>query len=128
MLRALELADLALGRCSPNPAVGAVLVRDGLVVGEGYTQPPGGAHAEIMALRQAGEQARGAMLYVSLEPCCHHGRTPPCTDALIAAGVREVHAATVDPNPVVNGRGIQALEQAGIAVHVGEHAEEARRL
>lgn len=128
LLRALELADLALGRCSPNPAVGAVLVRDGLVVGEGYTQPPGGAHAEIMALRQAGEQARGATLYVSLEPCCHHGRTPPCTDALIAAGVREVHAATVDPNPVVNGRGIQALEQAGIAVHVGEHAEEARRL
>jgi len=128
MMRALELADLALGRCSPNPAVGAVLVRDGVIVGEGYTQPPGGAHAEVMALRRAGEQARGATLYVSLEPCCHHGSTPPCTEALIAAGVREVHAATVDPNPVVNGRGIQALQQAGIIVHVGEHTEEAQRL
>lgn len=127
-MRALELADLALGRCSPNPAVGAVLVRDGVIVGEGYTQPPGGAHAEVMALRQAGEQARGAALYVSLEPCCHHGRTPPCTDALIAAGVREVHAAMLDPNPLVNGRGIEALRQAGIAVHLGERAEEAARL
>ncbi len=127
-MRALELADLALGRCSPNPAVGAVLVRDGIIVGEGYTQPPGGAHAEIMALRQAGEQAHGATLYVSLEPCCHHGRTPPCTDALIAAGVREVHAAILDPNPQVNGRGAEALRRAGIAVYVGEHAEEAARL
>src|SRR5919204_2584527 len=102
MARALRLAALALGRCSPNPAVGAVLVREGAVVGEGYTQPPGCAHAEVVALQQAGERARGATLYVSLEPCGHYGRTPPCTDALIGAGVAHVHAAIIDPNPLVN--------------------------
>src|SRR3990170_2682294 len=101
MQRALALARQALGRVSPNPAVGAVLVRSGRVVGEGYTQPPGGPHAEIVALGQAGEAARGAALYVSLEPCCHHGRTPPCTEAIIAAGVAEVHLAALDPDPRV---------------------------
>ena len=92
MARALELAERARGWCSPNPAVGAVLVRGDRVVGEGWTQPPGDAHAEIVALRQAGADAHGATLYVTLEPCSHFGRTPPCTEALIAAGVRAVHA------------------------------------
>lgn len=125
MHRALALARSALGTTSPNPAVGAVLVRDGRVVGEGHTQPPGSAHAEIVALRQAGEQARGATLYVTLEPCCHYGRTPPCTEAIIAAGVHEVRAAVLDPNPLVAGRGIEALRAAGIAVALGEGQAEA---
>jgi diaminohydroxyphosphoribosylaminopyrimidine deaminase/5-amino-6-(5-phosphoribosylamino)uracil reductase len=128
MQRALALAGRALGQVSPNPAVGAVLVRAGRVVGEGFTRPPGGPHAEIVALEQAGEAARGSTLYVSLEPCCHQGRTPPCTDALIAAGVAEVHMAMLDPDANVNGRGRAALEAAGIAVQVGEREEEARRL
>jgi len=128
MQRALALAGQALGRVSPNPAVGAVVVRDGLVVGEGFTRPPGGPHAEVVALEQAGEAARGATLYVSLEPCCHQGRTPPCTEAIIAAGVAEVHMAILDPDPNVNGRGLEELTAAGVAVQVGECEEEARRL
>jgi diaminohydroxyphosphoribosylaminopyrimidine deaminase/5-amino-6-(5-phosphoribosylamino)uracil reductase len=128
MQRALALAGRALGQVSPNPAVGTVLVRDGRVVGEGFTRPPGGPHAEVVALEQAGEAARGSTLYVSLEPCCHVGRTPPCTEALIAAGVAEVHMAMLDPDANVNGRGRKALEAAGIAVQVGEREEEARRL
>ena len=103
MAQALSLARLALGHVSPNPAVGAVIVRDGKVVGQGYTQPPGSAHAEIVAIKEAGDLARGATLYVTLEPCCHHGRTPPCTGAIIAAGITEVRAAMIDPNPVVAG-------------------------
>lgn len=125
MRRALALGWSAAGRTSPNPAVGAVLVRGGEAVGEGATQPPGGAHAEIMALRQAGRAARGATLYVTLEPCSHHGRTPPCTDALIAAGVGAVHYAVADPNPLVAGRGRQALQAVGITVVAGECASEA---
>lgn len=128
MARALELARGALGSTSPNPAVGAVIVRDGSVVGEGCTQPPGGPHAEIVALRRAGKGARGADLYVTLEPCCCFGRTPPCTQALIAAGVAAVHAATLDPNPLVAGRGARDLQGAGIAVTVGEREAEAREL
>jgi diaminohydroxyphosphoribosylaminopyrimidine deaminase/5-amino-6-(5-phosphoribosylamino)uracil reductase len=128
MQRALALSGRALGRVSPNPAVGAVLVRAGRVVGEGFTRPPGGPHAEVVALEQAGEAARGSTLYVSLEPCCHQGRTPPCTEALIAAGVAEVHMAMLDPDANVNGRGRAALEAAGITVQVGEREEEARRL
>jgi len=128
MERALELARGALGWCSPNPAVGAVLVKDGTIVGEGRTQPPGQAHAEVMALRAAGSAAAGASLYVTLEPCSHVGRTPPCTEALIAAGVRDVHAAMLDPSPWVNGQGLQALAAAGIATTVGQGADAARRL
>ena len=128
MERALQLAGQAKGWSSPNPAVGAVIVRDGEVVGEGYTQPPGGPHAEIVALRQAGERARGGALYVTLEPCSHFGRTPPCTNALIAAGVSEVHAALADPSPWVNGRGLAALEANGITALLGERESEARRL
>lgn len=128
LTRALELADLAVGRTSPNPAVGAVVVKNGLIVGEGFTQPPGSAHAEVVALAAAGRHADGADLYVTLEPCCHHGRTPPCTDAIVAAGVRAVRVATLDPFPEVNGRGVEILRRAGIEVEVGEHAREADRL
>jgi len=128
MRRALDLARQALAWCSPNPAVGAVLVRDGQVVGGGYTQPPGQAHAEVMALRAAGDAARGATLYVTLEPCSHYGRTPPCVDAIIAAGVTEVHAAMQDPSAWVNGGGARALESAGVRVVVGEQKEAARQL
>src|SRR3954471_1742538 len=128
MARALRLAENALGWCSPNPAVGAVLVRDDEIVGEGRTQRPGEAHAEVMALREAGERAVGATLYVTLEPCSHYGRTPPCTDALIAAGVRHVHLALEDPSPWVAGGGVAALRAAGVEVTTGERAAEAWRL
>lgn len=128
MEQALALARLAQGQVSPNPAVGAVLVRDGAVVGQGYTQPPGQAHAEIVALKQAGERAHGATLYVTLEPCCHYGRTPPCTRSIIAAGVAEVHFATPDANPLVAGKGRQELENAGISIFTGEHEAAARAL
>ncbi|MGH2457433.1 MAG: bifunctional diaminohydroxyphosphoribosylaminopyrimidine deaminase/5-amino-6-(5-phosphoribosylamino)uracil reductase RibD [Chloroflexota bacterium] len=128
LLRALELADRALGRTSPNPAVGAVIVKDSMIVGEGYTQPPGSAHAEVVALQAAGRRADGADLYVTLEPCCHHGRTPPCTEAIVAAGIRTVHLAMLDPFPLVNGQGVEALRQAGLEVDVGEHAAAAECL
>ncbi|MBI2170543.1 MAG: bifunctional diaminohydroxyphosphoribosylaminopyrimidine deaminase/5-amino-6-(5-phosphoribosylamino)uracil reductase RibD [Chloroflexi bacterium] len=128
MARALELARQALGATSPNPAVGAVVVRDGQLVGEGFTQPPGQAHAEVVALGMAGEKARGASLYVTLEPCPHYGRTPPCTRAIIQSGLREVHLAFLDPNPLVRGAGRRQLESAGIQVVVGEGEEASRKL
>lgn len=128
MDRSLELASRALGWCSPNPAVGAVLVRDGVVVGEGFTQPAGSAHAEVVALRAAGAAAKDATLFVTLEPCSHHGRTPPCADALVAAGVGAVHIALLDPSPWVNGAGARRLEAAGVQVHVGTKAAAARTL
>lgn len=128
MRRALELAARARGRTSPNPMVGAVIVRDGKIVGEGYHQRAGTPHAEIHALRAAGERARGATMYVTLEPCCFHGRTPPCTEALITAGIAEVHMAMLDPNPRVAGRGKATLEAAGIRTVVGEEEAAARTL
>ena len=128
MHRALELARMSVGETSPNPPVGAVVARDGRIVGEGRTQPAGQAHAEVVALRQAGELARGATLYVTLEPCSHYGRTPPCTDAIIAAGVAEVHASMVDPNPQVGGRGLELLREAGVKVVLGEGQAEAEEL
>lgn len=128
MARALHLAARALGRSSPNPAVGAVLVKDGRVVGEGSTRPPGQAHAEVVALTEAGPDARGASMYVTLEPCPHHGRTPPCVDAIVAAGVADVKIATIDPSPWVSGAGRAALERAGIRTAVGLFEVEARRL
>jgi len=128
MRRALELAARARGRTSPNPMVGAVIVRDGEIVGEGYHRRAGTPHAEIHALRAAGERARGATMYVTLEPCCFHGRTPPCTEALIGAGIAEVHMAMLDPNPRVAGRGRAALEAAGIRTVEGEEEAAARAL
>lgn len=127
MQRAIELARRALGSTSPNPAVGAVIVKDGSVVGEGYTLPPGQRHAEIGALEQAGQLAAEATLYTTLEPCCHYGRTPPCADAIIAAGIKEVAVAVIDPNPLVAGKGIERLREAGIAVKM-ESAEGAVEL
>jgi len=128
MRRALELAGLGRGRTAPNPPVGAVVVRDGRIVGEGYHRAAGQAHAETVALAEAGPLARDATLHVTLEPCCHHGRTPPCTDAIIAAGVAEVHYAIADPDPRVAGGGRRALAEAGILVEVGESAEAAGEL
>ena len=128
MSHALELARRAEGRVSPNPPVGAVLVRDGEIVGGGYTQPPGQSHAEAVALREAGDAAQGAALYTTLEPCSHHGRTPPCTDAIISAGVAEVHAAMTDPNPNVRGGGMAILANAGLNTRLGESEAKARLL
>lgn len=126
--KALELARQGLGRVSPNPCVGAVLVRDGQVVGFGSHTYEGLKHAEILALEQAGERARGATLYLNLEPCCHQGRTGPCADALIAAGVSRVVASIPDPNPLVAGQGFARLRAAGMEVELGPGADEARKL
>ncbi len=128
MERALELADSAVGSTSPNPPVGAVIVRNGRIVGEGRTQPAGRAHAEVVAIEQAGALAAGSTLYVTLEPCSHHGRTPPCTDAIISAGLAEVHASILDPNPRVQGAGLRRLRDAGLVVGTGEGADEAEEL
>ena len=128
MARALRLAERASGRVSPNPLVGAVVVRDGAVVGEGWHEGPGTPHAEVMALSSAGESARGAILYCTLEPCDHVGRTPACTGAVIGAGISQVVAATGDPNPIVDGRGFTRLRAAGIGVIVGPLELESRRL
>lgn len=128
MRRALDLAAAGLGRVAPNPMVGAVLVRGEEVVGEGYHARFGGPHAEVVALEQAGPRARGAELFVSLEPCCHHGKTPPCTEAILAAGVRRVVAAVADPFPEVAGRGLAVLKEAGVEVRAGVLEAEARRL
>jgi diaminohydroxyphosphoribosylaminopyrimidine deaminase / 5-amino-6-(5-phosphoribosylamino)uracil reductase len=127
MARALELAERGWGRVSPNPLVGAVVVRDGRVVGEGWHGELGGPHAEVGALAAAGEQARGATLYVTLEPCAHHGRTPPCTEAVLAAGVRRIVIAARDPNPVARGGG-DILRDAGLEVTYDVGGAEARRL
>ncbi|MBN1511829.1 MAG: bifunctional diaminohydroxyphosphoribosylaminopyrimidine deaminase/5-amino-6-(5-phosphoribosylamino)uracil reductase RibD [Phycisphaerae bacterium] len=128
MARALRLARRGQGRVEPNPMVGCVLVRAGRIVGEGWHRRFGGPHAEVEALRRAGRRARGATAYVTLEPCCHHGKTPPCTDALLHAGVSRVVAAMVDPNPLVRGRGIRRLRNAGVRVDVGLLEDEARSL
>jgi diaminohydroxyphosphoribosylaminopyrimidine deaminase/5-amino-6-(5-phosphoribosylamino)uracil reductase len=127
MALALSLGRRGLGRTWPNPAVGAVIVKDGVIVGRGWTQAGGRPHAEVEALRRAGDAARGATLYVTLEPCSHYGKTPPCADAVIAAGILRVVSALEDPNPEVAGRGHARLRSAGIAVEVGLGADEARR-
>ena len=119
MRLAIEEARHALGRVAPNPAVGAIIVRDGEVIAHGATSPPPGPHAEVNALRQAGDRAHGADLYVTLEPCCHHGLTPPCTDAIIEAGVGRVIVGTVDAHPNVHGQGIKQLRENDIEVVVG---------
>lgn len=128
MRAALALARRSLGRTWPNPAVGCVVVKDGRIVGRGRTQEGGRPHAETEALAQAGTAARGATVYVTLEPCAHHGRTPPCADALVAAGVAKVVSALEDPDPRVNGGGHSRLRAAGIAVEVGDGAAEAAEI
>src|SRR5713226_4734415 len=128
MSRAFDLAERGRGYVEPNPLVGAVVVRAEQVVGEGWHQRYGEAHAEINALAAAGEAARGATLYVTLEPCCHHGKTPPCTDAVLRAGIRRVVAAMTDPFPQVAGQGAALLRAAGVAVDIGTAEAEARRL
>ncbi|MGL5949714.1 MAG: bifunctional diaminohydroxyphosphoribosylaminopyrimidine deaminase/5-amino-6-(5-phosphoribosylamino)uracil reductase RibD, partial [Aeromonas sp.] len=128
MSHALALAALGRYTTAPNPCVGAVLVRDGQIVGEGWHPKAGAPHAEVFALRQAGSNARGATAYVTLEPCSHHGRTPPCAQALIDAGVTRVVAAMIDPNPLVAGRGLHLLSEAGITADFGLLASEAEAL
>jgi diaminohydroxyphosphoribosylaminopyrimidine deaminase/5-amino-6-(5-phosphoribosylamino)uracil reductase len=128
MRRALELAERGRGAVEPNPLVGAVVVHDGTLVGEGWHRKFGEAHAEIDGLTAAGAGAAGATLYVTLEPCCHHGKTPPCTDAILRAGIRRVVAAMSDPFPQISGRGAELLHAAGVVVEVGLCAAEARRL
>lgn len=128
MARALKLAQRGLYTADPNPRVGCVIVLNNKVVGEGWHQRAGGHHAEIMALENAGDASIGATAYVTLEPCCHHGRTPPCTDALIAAGIQRVVVATTDPNPAVAGAGERQLKDAGVAILTGLLEAEARAL
>lgn len=127
MQLALALGRRGLGRTWPNPAVGAVIVKDSIIVGRGWTQAGGRPHAEVEALGRAGGAARGATMYVTLEPCSHHGKTPPCADAIVAAGLSRVVSALVDPNPEVAGKGHWRMAEAGIVVDVGEGADEARR-
>jgi diaminohydroxyphosphoribosylaminopyrimidine deaminase / 5-amino-6-(5-phosphoribosylamino)uracil reductase len=127
MRRALELAGKAAGRTSPNPMVGAVIVKNGRIIAEGYHKKAGRPHGEIEALRKAGKRARGAQLFVNLEPCCYQGRTPPCTDAIIESGLKEVYVGLRDPNPRVAGKGIRQLKRAGIAVHTGLLKQECQR-
>jgi diaminohydroxyphosphoribosylaminopyrimidine deaminase / 5-amino-6-(5-phosphoribosylamino)uracil reductase len=128
MAHALRLAARGLGNVWPNPAVGCVIVKDGLIVGRGWTQPGGRPHAEVRALEQAGSQAKGATAYITLEPCAHHGQTPPCADALIAAKVARVMTALTDPDPRVSGKGHAMLRAAGIAVTEGVMTAEATHL
>jgi diaminohydroxyphosphoribosylaminopyrimidine deaminase/5-amino-6-(5-phosphoribosylamino)uracil reductase len=127
--RALELAERGRGTTRPNPVVGAVVVSEGEVVGEGWHERAGDAHAEVVALEEAGERARGAVLYVTLEPCAHHGRTPPCVDAILAAGIARVVVGAPDPNPKTDGRGFERLRGGGVEVELveGELAVRARR-
>ncbi len=128
MKRALRLARLGRGRASPNPLVGCVVAKRGEITGEGFHTFSGVKHAEVLALEQAGPRARDADLYVNLEPCCHHGRTPPCVERIVDSGVRRVFVAVRDPNPLVAGRGIERLRQAGVEVYEGLLSKEAERL
>lgn len=128
MARALALARAMRGHVWPNPPVGCIIVKGGRVLAEAHTQPGGRPHAEAVALAQAGPAARGATLYVTLEPCCHWGRTPPCADAIISAGIARVVAALQDPDPRVNGGGLARLRAAGVDVSVGAGAAEAARV
>jgi diaminohydroxyphosphoribosylaminopyrimidine deaminase/5-amino-6-(5-phosphoribosylamino)uracil reductase len=128
MQRALVLAERARGFTAPNPMVGAVVVKGQQIVGEGYHHQAGDGHAEALALKRAGHKAKGATIYVSLEPCCHQGRTGPCTEAILKAGIREVVVAATDSNPLVAGKGVRRLRQAGLKVRTGLMRPEARRL
>jgi diaminohydroxyphosphoribosylaminopyrimidine deaminase/5-amino-6-(5-phosphoribosylamino)uracil reductase len=125
---ALQLAEKGRGKTSPNPLVGAVVVRGNKILAQGYHQKFGGPHAEAVALNKCGDHARGATLYINLEPCCHYGKTPPCTDLIIRSGIKRVVCSTIDSNPQVNGKGIERLRKAGIEVSVGILEQEARKL
>lgn len=128
MARALELAALGEGAVNPNPLVGAVVVKNNKVIGEGYHKKYGGPHAEVFALEMAGEEARGADIYVTLEPCSHYGKTPPCAKKIIEMGIKRCIVASLDPNPLVSGRGIKMLQEAGIEVITGVMDKEAKEL
>jgi diaminohydroxyphosphoribosylaminopyrimidine deaminase/5-amino-6-(5-phosphoribosylamino)uracil reductase len=128
MQRALDLARKGYGTASPNPMVGAVVVKNGKIVGEGFHEKPGSPHAEVFALNEAGKKARGATLFVTLEPCNHQGRTPPCTQKVLASGVAEVVCAMKDPNPLVAGGGLEMLAEQGVKTRCGVLEQEARRL
>jgi len=128
MRMVFKLALKAKGLTNPNPMVGCVIVKDNKIVGKGFHKKAGLPHAEIEALEEAGEKAKGATLYVNLEPCCHYGRTPPCTKAIISAGIKKVYTAMLDPNPLNNGKGIKELKDNGIEVEVGILEEEAKKL
>jgi len=128
MQQAYHLALKGKGKTSPNPLVGAVLVKDGRLLAEGYHRRCGGDHAEIIALKKGGQRARGATLYVTLEPCFHYGRTPPCVDAIIQSGIKEVYVGMIDPNPLTQGQSIRKLRRAGIKVRVGFMRKELRRM
>lgn len=128
MAEALALAEKGRGLTSPNPMVGALVVRDGIIIGSGWHQRAGGPHAEVYAIREAGDRTRGATLYVTLEPCCHYGKTPPCTELIIESGIARVVAAMKDDNPLVCGNGCASLEANGVTVDVGIMEAEARRL
>jgi len=127
MKRAIRAAEKARGTCSPNPFVGAVIVKNGKMIAEGWTQSYGGDHAEVQALAKAGKDARSADMYVTLEPCSHQGKTPPCTQAIITAGIKRVYLGILDPNPLVHGKGVLQLQEAGIEVFSGVLAEEISR-
>lgn len=128
MREALRLAKMGVGHTSPNPMVGAVVVKDNTIIGRGYHHRAGGPHAEVFALNEAGEEAQGATLYVTLEPCSHYGKTPPCADKVIRSGIKEVYVGTVDPNPLVHGGGIEKLQAAGIKVTRSSLEAECRQL
>lgn len=128
MLRAVTLAKKARGKTFPNPLVGAVLVKNGKIVGEGYHKKAGKPHAEIIALREARKKANGSELYINLEPCAHYGRTPPCVNSIKKSGIKKVYAAMIDPNPLVNGKGVDFLRRSGIEVKLGVCSREARKL
>ncbi|MEB2308895.1 MAG: bifunctional diaminohydroxyphosphoribosylaminopyrimidine deaminase/5-amino-6-(5-phosphoribosylamino)uracil reductase RibD [Candidatus Brocadiaceae bacterium] len=128
MMLALELAEKARGKVEPNPMVGAVLIKNGEIIGKGYHQIFGGAHAEIHAINEGGENCKGATLYISMEPCAHYGKTAPCVDAIIKAGITKVIIPIIDPNPVTSGKGMQKLKEAGIEVRLGVMESQAKKL
>lgn len=128
MLRAIELAKKAEGKTFPNPLVGAVLVKKGKIIGEGYHKKAGTAHAEVIALKKAKNNAKNAVLYINLEPCAHYGKTPPCVDAIIKSRIKRMYIAMKDPNPLVNGRGLKLLRKKGIEVKTGLCRRETKKL
>ena len=128
MRLAISLAKKGVGKTSPNPLVGAVVVKDGEIISEGYHRKFGGPHAEINALMNAGNGSKGADIFINLEPCCHYGKTPPCFKEVISRGISKVHIGMIDPNPVVSGKGIQYLRNAGVGVEVGILEDDCKRL